>query len=431
MALQAMIKTISGESGLDEEEIASRIEKKRDELSGLVTPEGAAYIVAKELGLNLFKGEPRSHDLKVENVIPGMTRVDIMGKVVKVYPVKEFNKKNGSTGLMGSLILGDDTGTVRVVFWEKAASLLSEGHIEEEQVLRIKKGYTKENQDGEAEIHINNASKITANPTDVEPGDIQLKEMEPTKLGELREGMNSVDVFCKVMHIYDAREFERDDKTKGRVVNMVVADETSRARLVLWDEDVGMLDRGEVNVGDTIKVEKGYVKMRYGEPEINVGKYGKVVLNPPGGELDVELPSAVVATREIKGLRNGDRAAIRGALVELYEPKVFQRKDGKRGVVVNAAIDDGTACMRAAFYDKQAEALLNTSLEGENLEEKVVAAAEERKNEVLGSEVIATVDVRHNDFSGQDEMVVRDISISPDPREIIKELLKEIKIMEG
>ncbi|MEE9594354.1 MAG: DUF2240 family protein [Candidatus Hydrothermarchaeales archaeon] len=431
MTLNDMIKKIADASGLKEEEIASRIENKRDELGGLVTPDGAAHIVAKEFGLNLFKGEPRSHDLKVENVIPGMTRVDIVGKVLKVYPVKEFTKKNGATGMMGSLILGDDTGTIRVVFWGEGASALSEGQIAEEQIIRIKNTYTRENQDGEAEIHINNMSKIIPNPDDVELDDIQLKESEPIKIGELREGLSSVDVLCKVMHIYEAREFDRDDNTKGRVANLVVADETGKAGLVLWDDDVGLLDRDEIKAGDTIKVEKGYVKIRYRGPEINVGKYGKVVLNPPEGELDVVLETVAATKKEMKELKDGDEATIRGVLAELYEPKVFQRKDDKRGVVVNAVIDDGTACMRAAFYDKQAEALLNVSLEGEDLEKKVAEVVEERTKEILGRDVIATVNVRHNDFSDQDELVVRDLILNPDPRELIKELLEEIKTTEG
>jgi len=431
MTLEDLIKKIAEASDLSEDEIASQIEKKRDELGGLVTPDGAAHIVAKEFGLNLFKGEPKNHDLKIENVIPGMTRVDIVGKVLKVYPVKEFNKKNGTTGLMGSIILGDDTGTIRVVFWGEGAKALSEGQIEEEQVLRIMNTYTRENQDGEAEIHINNMSKIIPDPEDVEIGDVKLKENEPIKLSELREGMGSVDVLCKVMQIYETREFDRDEDTKGRVANLVVADETGKARLVLWDDDVGLLDTDEIKAGDTIKVEKGYVKVRYGGPEINIGKYGRLVLNPSEGELDVEMAVFAAAKKVMKELKDGDKATIRGVLAELYEPKVFQRKDDKKGVVINAVIDDGTACMRAAFYDKQAGALLNMSFDEEDLEQKLAEAVEEKRKDIIGVEAIVTVDVKHSDFSGQDELVVRDITLNPDPREIIKELLEEIKITEG
>jgi replication factor A1 len=397
-----------------------------------VTPEGASYIIAQELGINLFKGKPKNHDLKVENVIPRMTNVDIVGKVVKVFPVKEFNKKNGSTGIMGSFILGDETGTIRVVLWGNGASILSQGSIKEEDVLRIKNGYTKANQDGEPEIHINNASKIITNPGDVDPDDIRVGKRGIIKLNMLNEGMGNVNILCKVLHISETREFERDDKTKGKVANLVVADETAKARLVLWDEAVKLLERDEISVGDTIKVEKGYMKKRYGEMEINVGKYGRVVVNPEEGSLDVKIDEKVVVAKEIKELNEGDEAIIVGALVEIYGYKVFQRKNGMNGMVVNAALDDGTGCIRAAFYDKQVETLLSKAFGGDkDLGDELAGMIEKRKKELLGREVMVRADVRHNDFSGQNVLVVREIILDPDPREIIKELLEEIKIMEG
>lgn len=306
---------------MDAREVASRVDTKMDELGGLVTQEGAAFIVARELGLELFKSEPRSHDLKVENVIPGMTSVDIVGKAVKVYPLKEFKKKDGTQGTMGSLIMGDETGMIRVVLWDKASAMLAD--IPEDSVIRIKNGYTKANQNGEPEIHIKSTSRVTVNPDDVEPGDIKPRMTKPRASATPREATE----------------------------------------------------------------------------------------------------------RYLADLKDGDRANIRGALIELYDPKVFQRKDGRKGIVVNAAIDDGTACMRAAFYDKQAEALLEAQLSGgDDMEDTVSKAYEERKSKIIGREVIASVDVRHSDFSGQDELVVQSMVINPDPKEIIKGMLEEMKL---
>lgn len=430
MALQDLIKTIAEGSGLSEEEVASQVNKKRDELGGLITHEGAAYIIAREFGLNLFKGEPRNHDLKVENVIAGMSRVDIVGKVVKVYPIREFNKKDGTPGVMGSIILGDETGVIRVAFWDKSASLIAEGKIMEDAIVRIKNGYSKANQNGEAEIHIRNTSRITVKPGDLDPADMK-PAGKLVKISELRGEMSRVDVLCKVMRVYEAREFEREGEKKGRVANLLAADETGEIRIVLWDEAVGLLDKGLIKVGDTIRVEKGYVKMRNMELEINVGRFGKVILNPPEGVLSAVVQGPVVAKRDLSGLKDGDNAMIRGALVELYGRKVFERKDGSKGLVVNAAIDDGTACLRAAFYGRQAEALLDLKLAGGDIEGAVDKAVEEKKNKILGRELLATVDVRHNDFSGQDELVVQEMITNPDPKEIIKELLEETKTVEG
>ncbi|MDP6613182.1 MAG: hypothetical protein QF673_04110, partial [Candidatus Hydrothermarchaeota archaeon] len=176
----------------------------------------------------------------------------------------------------------------------------------------------------------------------------------------------------------------------------------------------------------------GYVKVRYEEPEINVGKYGKVIVNPPEEEVGQipEIPRAARVKRKgMLELKDGEKAEIRGALVEIYDNlTLFDRENGK-GMVINAVIDDGTANMRAAFYDKMAEALLNITL-AEACEGEVMEKILERRGELLGREVIATVRVKHSDFTGRNELVVQDLNLNPDPRQEGEGLLMETKSIE-
>lgn len=428
MELDEIVGRIVSESGMGEEEVRCKIEAKQKELGGLVTPVGAAHIIANEAGVNLLEGLSKSNELKIENIIPGMNSVDVVGRVTRVFPTREFEKADKTKGRVASLILADETGTIRVVFWGKDVSLLEE-KIEEGDVLRIKEGYTKENINGEAEVHLGVRARAIINPKDVDREEIPLPEHMKKKIAELGEGMASVDVLCRVLRMYEVREFEREDKTKGKVVNLFVGDETGGARLVLWGEDVGMVEKGQVKEGDVVKVKKGYVKMRYDEPEINVGKYGKLIVNPPDeevGQIPERLGEAKAGRMEISELKEGERAEIRGALVEVYDNlTLFDRDEGK-GMVVNAVIDDGTGNMRAAFYDKMAEALLNITLAeacGGEVGEKI----QERKREILGREIIATVRVKHSDFTGRNELVVQDLNLSPDARKEGESLLREAK----
>jgi replication factor A1 len=432
MDLEKIVKKIAGESGLEEKEIKDRIENKQKELGGLITSEGAAHVVANEVGINLFEGVAKTHDLNIENIIPDMNSVDVVGRVLRIYGPREFDKKDGSKGKVCSLVLGDGTGTIRTVFWGKDTGLIEEGKIVEDSIIRIKRGYTKENINGEAEIHIGTKTRVILNPKDVRQEDIPLPEERKKKIAELEDGMSSVDVVGRVLRIYEPREFEREDKTIGKVVNLVVGDETGRARVVFWDEDVGLIEKDEVKEGDILKIKKGYVRVRYDEPEINVGKYGKVILNPPEIEIkeipDLNEYKVEIQRKEIEELKEGDRAEIRGALVEIYDNiTVFDKKDGKgKGMVINAVIDDGTASMRAAFYDKMAETLMNIPLQ-RVVEEDVSELISDRRKELLGKEIIATVSVRHSDFSGKDELVVQDIDLNVDPKEEVRRLLKEAK----
>lgn len=431
MELEEIIGRIVGETGMEEGEVRGRIEEKQKELGGLVTPIGAAHIIANEAGVNLLEGLSKINELKIENIIPNMNSVDVVGRVTRIFPAREFEKADKTKGRVASLILADETGTIRAVFWGKDVALL-EDKIEEGDVLRIREGYTKESINGEAEIHIGVRARVIINPKDVDKEEIPLPEHMKKKIAELGDGMASVDVVCRVMRIYEVREFEREDKTKGKVVNLAVGDETGIARLVLWDEDVGLVEKGQIKEDDIIKVKKGYVKVRYEEPEINVGKYGKLIVNPPEEEVGQipEIPGvARVERKSLSELKDGEKAEIRGALVEVYDNlTLFDRAEGK-GMVINAVIDDGTANMRAAFYDKMAEALLNITL-AEACEGDVQDKILERRGEILGREVVATVRVKHSDFTGRNELVVQDLNLSPDPKQEGEGLLKEAKSLQ-
>ena len=53
--MEELVKRISFASGMTEEEITAKIEDKKLELSGLISDEGAAYIVAKEIGIDMVQ----------------------------------------------------------------------------------------------------------------------------------------------------------------------------------------------------------------------------------------------------------------------------------------------------------------------------------------------------------------------------------------
>jgi len=435
MELDEIIDTIANESGLEKGELEARIREKRDELGGLVTPEGAAHIVANEIGINLLKGMSQSPVLKIENIIPGMNSVNVVGRVLRVFPPRDFDRKDGSKGRVCSIMLSDDTGSIRTVFWDKDVTLVEEGKVEEGKLLRMRGGYSKENCNGEPEIHVGVRARVTPDPKDVTEDDFPTLEYTNKKISKLKEGDTSVDVVCRVVRIYEPREFERDDKTKGKVVNLIIGDETGTAKLVLWDEDVELVEKAMINEGDTIKVKNGYVKVRwtdgnrFNESEVNVGKYGKIILNPEEEITEVPLATPEIGRRYIKDLNDGEIAEIRGALVEIYDNvKIFDRAD-KKGIVVNAVIDDGTANMRAAFYDKMAETLMNIPIQ-RVIKGDISDDVSQRITEILGREVVAQVRVRYSNFSGQNELVVQDIDLIPDPKREAKNLIEEANALE-
>ncbi len=55
------------------------------------------------------------------------------------------------------------------------------------------------------------------------------------------------------------------------VADAIVQDDSGSIKLTLWNEQID-----QVNIGDNIKIENGYVTSFKGEIQLNVGKFGKL-----------------------------------------------------------------------------------------------------------------------------------------------------------
>ncbi|MCK4884634.1 DNA-binding protein [Candidatus Bathyarchaeota archaeon] len=94
------------------------------------------------------------------------------------------------------------------------------------------------------------------------------------KINELRDGMRKVDVEANVIEKSDAREVRsRYTNETYRVADATIEDETGTITLTLWNEQVE-----QVNVGDRVKIENGYIKSFRDVLQLNSGKYGSLTV---------------------------------------------------------------------------------------------------------------------------------------------------------
>jgi replication factor A1 len=427
-----IIQKILEKSELGEDEIRGKIESKRKELNGLITLEGAAHIIAGELGINLLEGRVDVPRLKLENVIPGMSSVDVVGRIIQLFEIRTFEKEEDKKGKVASGILGDGTSALRIVFWDENADLLESKSIKEGDIIRLRDGYTKENRSGEAEIHVGNRALIEVNPTDIDPDEIPRVKDSSKKLSELASGMMSVEVVVKVLRIYEAREFPREDGSKGKVANLFVADESSSTRLVFWDEHISILEEGEIKEGDILRIKRAYVRENQGQIEVHLGRYGKVEINPEDAnpdEFQVKALSKALRTK-IKDISPNSKAEVRGVIVRIYDnPTIFER-DGEQRLVVNGVIDDGTGRIHGVFFNKMGEKLLDTNIESV-ADGDPQDLVKKRENILAGKEILISGNVQENDRTGRLEIIVFGLDLDPDPKVEIENLLIEASALLG
>ncbi len=202
LPFEDIISKIKEKSGLSEEEINSKISQKTKQLSGLISKEGAAHIIANELGIKLF--EDFSGKLQIKNVLAGMRSVETTGKVQQIFETREFQVENRQ-GKVASLVIGDETGTIRVVLWGGQTDNLN--NIKQNDIIKVMGGYVKENQ-GRKEIHLNERSNLVINPEGVEIKDIKVESIKRKEIKELAEGDGEVELLGTVVQAFEPRFFE-------------------------------------------------------------------------------------------------------------------------------------------------------------------------------------------------------------------------------
>ena len=202
--LQQIIETIKKESGLSESDINNKINQKLNQLSGLISKEGAAHIIANELGIKLL--EQAQGRLQIKNILAGMRSVETLGKVTQVFEIREFQTNNRS-GKVGSIIIGDETGVIRIVMWGSQSDHINK--IKQGDIIKIENAYCRENQ-GRKEIHMNDRSNIYINPEGETLGEIKTTETVSAsrkKISELNEG-NNIELLGTIVQVFEPRFYE-------------------------------------------------------------------------------------------------------------------------------------------------------------------------------------------------------------------------------
>jgi len=200
--LEQLIKKIAEEAGVDENEVRERIEEKKTELSGLISDEGAAHIVAKELGIPLIKRMEKK--LNLENVIPGMRNVDVVGRVTKISPIREF-KTDNAEGKVCNIRIADATGSVRVSLWNDEIDKIKD--IKEGDVVRVR-GYVREDNWGNPEIRLGHYGSIQLSQEEMPSLDelMDVKQIERACIRDLKEGQWK-EIRGALLHVFETNPF--------------------------------------------------------------------------------------------------------------------------------------------------------------------------------------------------------------------------------
>ncbi len=334
-----LIKRISKESGKTQKDIRDMMNKRKEATHGLLSDYGAIYAVAKELNISL---EEESIPLTEIKDIELQKPVNIFGRVKVVYPIREFKRKDGSLGKFASIILVDNSGEIRLVLWDKNSRISNQVKIGDS--LLVKNAYAREGMDGNIEIHAGSLTTISINPK----LDIKLPKIKEKlfQIKDLKEGLDSVNLICRVSNYYPPTKFVRPDGSTGIRASFTAEDETGKIRVVLWDDSTKI----DICAGDIIKLENAYVKTGLNnEIEIHAGNRSRIVLTD--AKLDLPPLSETVGEiklSEIKPDLSGFTTS--GRILQVFKPRAYSG-----GTIASLIISDGKETIRTVLWNEKAE----------------------------------------------------------------------------
>ena len=248
-------------TGLSEDEIEQKIKKKANRLHGFISPDRVLYLVAKDQGLSFGSSDIRSEvytaieeefdydefKIDISEVIEGMTNIVIVGRIGKIFRINKFTRKDGSPGIVGSFILYDNSGNIKVVLWDTHIKIMENIHFQVDELIRIVGGYSKSSLNNSLEVNLGKKGLVmfagdvdSRNIPKVRQIQTQSSTKKEVKIDDLY-GENKTDYFISLIKgTVDNIQFKELDQESGEksfFLKFILYDDTSSINVVAWEEN--------------------------------------------------------------------------------------------------------------------------------------------------------------------------------------------------
>tara|TARA_Y100000310_G_scaffold334097_1_gene413027 strand:+ start:7176 stop:7472 length:297 start_codon:yes stop_codon:yes gene_type:complete len=90
------------------------------------------------------------------------------------------------------------------------------------------------------------------------------------KVNEIKAKQAVPEIVLEIVSKSEIRDFATE-RASGKVCNAAGKDDTGEIKITLWNEQCN-----DVNEGDKIKIENGWVSEYQGEKQLSTGKFGKL-----------------------------------------------------------------------------------------------------------------------------------------------------------
>lgn len=411
-----LIQEISQKTNKSQKEIQNLIDEKIKKFSGLLTEQGAIFMVEKELGLKKNIDNPQ---LLISDLEDGQKNIDVKGKIKIIFPVKEFEKSN-KKGKLLSFILSDESGEIRVTLWNDQTEKY-DLTINSEIIIHdcIVTSYNEKKQitlgfSGEIEI-LNKAEEIFE------------------KINNIKGEMNNVNIIGRIIRKFPVKEFETNDK-KGKLCNFQFGDETNLLRVTAWNEKAEEINKFKES--EVIKIKNAYTKSGMFGVELHLGY--NTIINKSNEDLPttVQIMKENMNKKDINQLVENENIIINGKITEIenknisflicekcQNPKIEKTTNGnycskcgevkgKPTPVINLFIEDESGKIKTVLFGEDGLKVIEMTEEEfikeveKKSSEKII---EELNEKIIGTNIELFGYCKTNTYSNETEFRVKEI----------------------
>ena len=290
--------------------------------------------------------------------------VSIIGIVSRLQDIKVFTRKTDNTeGKLRNFDVRDATGEIRVTVWGDDTNIL----INKGDIIKVIGGDVRYDEYTQSQYSMNTNfnTQITVNPTNLSIEELDelenlREELRPTPIGEVEfmdEDGIEIDIIGRILSLEDPREFQRDSGEVGQVRSAMFADESGKVRLSFWNEKA----QGDYAVGEAYRIENARTRLGMYSVDLNIGGGSRII------RLSEEEASAMFIPRletlekalydyiSIDDVEEDENdKIIIGRVIEIFEPRTFERDDGE-GLVRNIEIADDTGSIIVVLWNDDAK----------------------------------------------------------------------------
>lgn len=299
--IQKMIDAIlRQELNLTKDDLVQMIEDKKQKIgAGYLTDQGALFLVAADLGIMLE--ELPKLEMSLKDIYAGAKEVSVIARVMNVYPLKKYRRKDGSEASLRTMVVYDDNTRLKVKLWDEMAGLPDKLGIKSGDAIKISKAYARSGMDNK--IAINAGARTTIELIEDNVPQIPVIEALVIDASEITGTEENIIVTGEIKASPRVSSFTNFRGESSRVMHMQIAGSDGKTfRVVIWNVDEERVPK-LMKINSKIKLIGMRTKQgQYGDTELH-GDEGTVVeLMEELEEIEV-MPLRIVSVSKNTGKR--------------------------------------------------------------------------------------------------------------------------------